>query len=39
VDGSLTATAEIPGGASTNPVIVDQTLYIVSQNGQLHAFR
>ena len=39
VDGSLTATVDIPGGASTNPVIVDQTLYIVSQNGQLHAFR
>lgn len=37
--GSLTSTVEIPGGATTGPVIADGTLYVVSSKGQLHAFR
>ena len=39
VDGSLLSTVEIPGGATTNPVIVGGVLYLVSTNGKLHAFR
>ncbi len=38
-DGSLTATAEIPGGAAAQPAIAGGMLYIVGGNGQLHAFR
>ncbi len=38
-DGSLMATYDLPGGATTNPVIVNGTLYVVSTKGQLHAFR
>ena len=48
-DGNLTAfdpasgealrTLEIPGGATTNPVVADATLYVVSKTGKLHAFR
>ena len=37
--GALTATYELPGGAASNPIVVDRTLYIVSGRGQLHAFR
>lgn len=37
--GALVSTADIPGGASTNPVVVNGTLYVVSTRGQLHAFR
>ncbi|MGI3171446.1 PQQ-binding-like beta-propeller repeat protein [Pseudooceanicola sp. C21-150M6] len=37
--GSLTGQSELPGGATTNPVIAGGTLYVVSANGQLHAFR
>lgn len=39
VDGSLVATAEIPGGAATQPAVAGGTLYVVSNNGQLLAFR
>jgi outer membrane protein assembly factor BamB len=39
VDGSLTHTAEIPGGAATQPAVAGGTLYVVGGNGQLHAFR
>lgn len=39
VDGRITQRITLPGGASTNPVVVDRTLYIVSQDGQLLAFR
>ncbi len=39
VDGSLLSTVEVPGGATTNPVIVGGILYLVSTNGKLHAFR
>lgn len=39
VDGALISSVEIPGGATTNPVIVNNVLYVVSTKGQLHAFR
>jgi outer membrane protein assembly factor BamB len=38
-DGSLIASTEIPGGATTAPVVVGSTLYVVGRKGQLHAFR
>ncbi|RZL71748.1 MAG: quinoprotein [Rhodococcus sp. (in: high G+C Gram-positive bacteria)] len=38
-DGSLTYTAEIPGGAASQPAVAGGTLYVVGGNGQLHAFR
>jgi outer membrane protein assembly factor BamB len=38
-DGSLTYTAEIPGGAATQPAVAGGVLYVVSNSGQLHAFR
>lgn len=38
-DGTLVHQAEIPGGATTAPVVAGQTLYVVSTKGQLHAFR
>ena len=37
--GDSVRTVEIPGGATTNPVVTDGTLYVVSKTGQLHAFR
>ena len=37
--GKLLSTTALPGRATTNPVIVDRTLYLVTENGQLHAFR
>lgn len=37
--GDLVGTTEIPGGASTNPVIAGGTLYLVSRKGVLHAIR
>lgn len=39
VSGGLTHTAEIPGGAATQPAVAGGTLYVVGGNGQLHAFR
>lgn len=39
VDGTLIGTVDIPGGATTNPVIVGGVMYVVSTKGQLHAFR
>ncbi|MGJ8547208.1 MAG: PQQ-binding-like beta-propeller repeat protein [Sulfitobacter sp.] len=39
VSGALVNTAEIPSGATTAPVVVQGTLYVVGKNGQLHAFR
>ena len=39
VSGALTGTLEVPRGAVRNPVIAGGTLYIVTENGQLHAFR
>ncbi len=38
-DGTLTYTAEIPGGAAAQPAVAEGTLYVVGSNGQLHAFR
>lgn len=38
-DGTLTHTAEIPGGAASQPAVAGGTLYVVGGNGQLHAFR
>ena len=37
--GALLGQAEIPGGAATDPIVAGATLYVVSRNGQLHAFR
>lgn len=37
--GALTFTTEIPGGAASQPAIAGGVLYILSANGQLHAFR
>jgi outer membrane protein assembly factor BamB len=39
VDGRLTASTEIPDGASTDPVVAGGTLYVVSTDGDLLAFR
>jgi outer membrane protein assembly factor BamB len=39
VSGALVRTVEVPGGATTNPVVAGRTLYVVSTKGQLHAFR
>ncbi len=38
-DGALVATAEVPGGAATQPALAGGVLYVVSNKGQLHAFR
>ncbi|MGX9353843.1 outer membrane protein assembly factor BamB family protein [Roseobacteraceae bacterium S113] len=37
-DGALQRSVPLPGGATTNPVVVDNVLYVVSRSGQLHAF-
>nr|WP_255596757.1 PQQ-like beta-propeller repeat protein [Cognatishimia sp. MH4019] len=39
VSGALISTVDIPGGATTNPVVVNGTLYVVSGRGTLHAYR
>ena len=38
-DGSIISEIEIPGGATSNPVIANNVLYVVSRKGDLHAFR
>jgi outer membrane protein assembly factor BamB len=38
-DGSIISESEIPGGATSNPVIANNVLYFVSRKGDLHAFR
>lgn len=38
-DGSLTFSAEIPGGAAAQPAVAGGTLYVVGGKGQLLAFR
>lgn len=38
-DGALISEVTLPGGAASLPAIVNGTLYILSGNGQLHAFR
>ncbi|MEM8581242.1 MAG: PQQ-binding-like beta-propeller repeat protein [Pseudomonadota bacterium] len=37
--GALTAQIDLPGGAASAPIVVDRTLYVVSQEGQLLAYR
>lgn len=37
--GALTAQVELPGGAATAPIVVNRTLYVVNQDGQLLAYR
>ncbi len=37
--GALIGTTAIAGGAASNPVVAGQTLYVVSKEGQLVAFR
>lgn len=39
VDGSLKAQTEVPGGATTRPIVANGVLYVVSRRGVLHAFR
>ncbi|MDC0656421.1 PQQ-binding-like beta-propeller repeat protein [Leisingera sp. SS27] len=39
VDGSLARTVEVPGGATTAPVVAGRTLYVVSTKGDLLAYR
>ncbi len=38
-DGTMVATAEIPGGAAAAPALAGGVMYVVGGNGQLHAFR
>jgi outer membrane protein assembly factor BamB len=38
-NGALVHSAEIPGGAASQPAVAGGTLYVVGGNGQLHAFR
>ncbi|MFW2586705.1 PQQ-binding-like beta-propeller repeat protein [Sagittula sp. SSi028] len=37
--GAQVASIEIPGGATTRPVVAGNTLYVVSKKGVLHAYR
>ena len=37
--GQLTGARSLPGGATSNPVVAGNTLYVVSKKGQLLAFR
>ena len=39
VSGALTHTAALPGGAASNPIVSGGVLYVVSEKGQLMAFR
>ncbi len=38
-DGSLLSSAPLGGAAAANPIVVDKTLYVVTKDGQLRAFR
>lgn len=38
-DGALVATAEIPGGAASAPILTNSALYVMGGDGKLHAFR
>lgn len=38
-NGALVGTVEIPGGATSAPVVAGRTLYVVSSQGQLLAYR
>jgi len=37
--GQQTGAVDLPGGATSNPVVAGGTLYVVSKKGQLLAFR
>lgn len=37
--GEQTGTLPIRGGAAAHPIVVNETLYVVSESGQLHAYR
>lgn len=37
--GQMTGARDLPGGATSNPVVAGNTLYVVSKKGQLLAFR
>ena len=39
VDGSLTGTVDIPGGAASQPAIAGGKMFILSANGQVHAYQ
>ena len=39
VDGSDLGSVAIPGGAASNPIVMDEVLYVVTGKGQLAAFR
>ncbi len=39
IDGSLQAEIPVPDGATTEPIIVDRTLYVVTTDGKLVAYR
>lgn len=38
-NGALLASTEIPGGATSDPVVAGRTLYVVNANGELLAYR
>lgn len=38
-DGGLVGSVNIPGGAASAPALAGGMMYVVSRNGQLHAFR
>ena len=37
--GELASTVELPGGATSDPVVAGGVMYVVSSKGKLHAFR
>lgn len=39
VDGALVGTIALPGGAAAAPAFAQGLMFVVTQNGQLHAFR
>lgn len=39
VNGALVGSVAIAGGATTRPIVAGGVMYVVSGNGQLHAFR
>ena len=39
ISGESAGHLELPSGAAAAPIVVDRTLYVVSRDGMLHAFR
>ncbi len=37
--GALTGSVQVPGGATSAPVVANRTLYVMGAKGELHAFR